>query len=593
MESKLNNSILKSTYNVVNEAEMIFIQKWREMFFFKTINTYQVKLRNTRSILEETKDVLEYIKKDIISPSNIHELIAECRKHLEKDICLRKHHPDLLNSLLRGLKGIKKNDTEKSDTLRLEYRLKYSLNIISSSYLDLIINELENSIITNDLTNIEYLTDILGTELINNGWSSRSLHRLVKVFFLNKNNQQPFNNKWVNFKGVIKSRRGVFHCHYKLDQNQRIEPLMHAGLSVIKGSEILSSFNNVDPNHFDINAYYIQNIAEAYIEDIHSAVYMSTNNLSEKISLLSYYEIPITYFTHCVVIMPDEERVTSYELKSKELIYDSIDSESIETTKEVLIGTSIDTETKNRINNFFRQYNLSVESLSVETTYSNLWTSIESLLVTGHYETNIEHIKKIVPSILCSRYIQRILKNFLHDCKRAGVIISFKGTIINIHSPSQDDLEKLFTLLTDPVESSSLISGISDYTLLSQRCQEIINALGNSKTLLEFISNHYKTTSWHIQRIYRIRNNLVHAAFVERDINLIIDHLNFYIRSTISVLVDRLNSFQFNNLGEIFMAIEDNYFSLIAVLEENIKNSPRGDILFYDKDLVFKGPLFI
>ncbi|MEK3992814.1 hypothetical protein [Robertmurraya sp. FSL R5-0851] len=148
-------------------------------------------------------------------------------------------------------------------------------------------------------------------------------------------------------------------------------------------------------------------------------------------------------------------------------------------------------------------------------------------------------------------------------------------------------------MLTDPAASSNLVSGISDYTLLSQRCQEIISALENSKTLFDFISNHYKTTSWHIQRIYRIRNNLVHAAFVERDINLIIDHLNFYIRSTISVLIDRLHGFQFNNLGEIFMAIEDNYFSLIAVLEENIKNSSRGNILFYDKDMVFKGPIFI
>lgn len=591
MESKLNNSILKSTFNIVNEAEMLFIQKWREMFFFKTINTYQVKLRNTHSILEEVKEVLEYIKKDIISPSNIHELIAECRKHLEKDICLRKHYPDLLNSLLRGLKGIKKNETQKSDTLRLEYRLKYSLNIISSSYLDLIIGELENSITSNDLSNIEYLTDVLGTELINNGWSSRSLHRLVKVFFLN--NKQPFNTKWLEFKRAIKSRRGIFHCHYKLDQNQNVENLTHAGLSVVGGSEILSSFNNVDPNHFDINACYIQNTSDAYIEDIHSAVSISANNLAEKISLLSYYEIPTTQFTHCVVIMPDEERVTSYELRSKELIYDSIDSGSIETTKEIFSNMSIDSETKTRLNTFFRQYNLSIESLSVETTYTNLWTAIESLLVTGHYETNIEHIKKIVPSILCSRYIQRILKNFLYDCKRAGVIISNNGTLLNIHDPSLDDLETLFDLLTSPATSSHIISGISDYILLTKRCQEIISALENSKTLYDFISNHFKTTSWHIQRIYRIRNNLVHAAFVERDINLIIDHLNFYIRSTISVLIDRLHGFQFNNLGEIFMAIEDNYFSLIAVLDENIKNSNRGNFLLYDKDLIFKGPIFI
>lgn len=41
------------------------------------------------------------------------------------------------------------------------------------------------------------------------------------------------------------------------------------------------------------------------------------------------------------------------------------------------------------------------------------------------------------------------------------------------------------------------------------------------------------------------------------------------------------------------MTIEDKYYSLIAVLEDSIRNFPKGQITSYDSELIFKGPIFI
>ncbi|PEW57166.1 hypothetical protein CN448_31885 [Bacillus cereus] len=169
MEAKLNNSHLKEINNICTESQCVFIQKWRELLFHKTINTYQFRLRNSHSILKETKEVLEYIKSGILSAANLHDLILECRKHLEKDICFRKHFPELLSSLLNGLKVIRKNDTLKSDVLKLEYRLNYALKIISANYSDKIIIELENAISNSTFDDVEVLTELLTTELIQAG----------------------------------------------------------------------------------------------------------------------------------------------------------------------------------------------------------------------------------------------------------------------------------------------------------------------------------------------------------------------------------------------------------------------------------------
>ncbi|WP_206781153.1 hypothetical protein, partial [Bacillus thuringiensis] len=87
----------------------------------------------------------------------------------------------------------------------------------------------------------------------------------------------------------------------------------------------------------------------------------------------------------------------------------------------------------------------------------------------------------------------------------------------------------------DEVETDMLKNKIHDYTLLKQRLVELSSDLSNSKTYKETISNHFNNLTWHIQRLYRVRNNLVHAAKAEKDINLLIEHLHFYLRYTINL----------------------------------------------------------
>lgn len=79
MEKLLNDSRLRNRYKIENDGQILFVQKWREMFNHKTINTYQVKLRNTHYILEETLKVIESIKRDVISSSNLKDLLLESK----------------------------------------------------------------------------------------------------------------------------------------------------------------------------------------------------------------------------------------------------------------------------------------------------------------------------------------------------------------------------------------------------------------------------------------------------------------------------------------------------------------------------------
>lgn len=588
MERNLNDSMLSRKYILETDGQILFIQKWREMLHHKTINTYQVKLRNTHYILEETLMVIEYIKQGIISTSNLKDLLLESKKLVENDICLRKNFLELQKTLMSSFKKIKDNQ-EKSDLLKLEFRLKYALKTIREKYLNFLVEDLKEAINNNDLESINTLTQNLGSELINRGWASRSLYRLATIVFFNKN---KFDEKWDVFKNHIYSQKQEFFCYFKLTKSLDGIGLETTQLVIKTGEEILSSFSELKVEDFDLNAKYIEEKSSSYMEDSHTAVSQCLSSLSEKIAFLKYYEFDSEKFTHTRIVYPKGEKSISYDLINKQLENNIIDKEDIIKAYNILVSNNIEEKSKNHLKNFFRQYNLSLDSLSIETKYSSLWTAIESILVTGHYSSNIEHIKKIIPSILSSQYVTRLLKNFASDCYRTRLILNYQEREINLSNPTIDDLKDLHSLLIDEDLSQRLLDDINDYTLCKLRTKELIEDLKNSETLKDILTNHYNTTTYHIQRMYRIRNNLVHAAVSEKDISLIIDHLNFYVHATVNEIIDCLSSKEVTNLGELFMMVEDNYYAILAVLEENIKNSERGRIKKYNKELIFEGALY-
>jgi len=74
----------------------------------------------------------------------------------------------------------------------------------------------------------------------------------------------------------------------------------------------------------------------------------------------------------------------------------------------------------------------------------------------------------------------------------------------------------------------------------------------------------------HLQRLYRVRNSIVHSAKVDyNNINIFIKHLSDYIESTMSVVLKRLEVNKFNNLEEVFAMVRDSVESTIEVLKNS------------------------
>lgn len=127
--------------------------------------------------------------------------------------------------------------------------------------------------------------------------------------------------------------------------------------------------------------------------------------------------------------------------------------------------------------------------------------------------------------------------------------------------------EAIYFLLDDDNQEIILNSCNEKNNLLGYRYRQLREILVDGKKASNVIESHRENITRHLQRLYRVRNSIVHSAEAHYNINLFIKHLSDYIESTMSVVLQRLEvNDNFDNLDEVFAMIRDSVDSTIEVL---------------------------
>lgn len=583
MDPQFSNNILATKYGFSNLGFFIFIQRWIELFDHKTIDSYQFHVLNSHWLIKETLDTIGLIRSGTVVYANLPPLLTETRDVIINDICLQKNAQPLRGRLIDDLAKPPKAD-DKAGIIRLEYQLRHALSYIAPKYLEWLIADLKEAIDNDETERTNILTGELATELVNLGWSPRSLSRLVKYVCF-RSHTASFSHMWRGFIQEIRAPIQRFVCYY-LCKGNNISLLIDADISIKDGVDIIAEYPNLYTNISETSKY-IAVESSARAQDIHSAVQDSKQYISKIQAIINYNETDITIDRSIVVIFPGGQKSQVYNIddttwKSTSRL-DHPYFVTIDGLNKVLTNPDIDESGKAKLMNLLKQYNVSLEALSPETWFTNLWIALESFVVSGQHSSIIEHVRTLVPSVLCNTYVYHILKNFLTDCEKCGVKPICQGANISTERPNLSEVTRLMNLLRTPTESETLIGMCSGYSLLELRCKELTRAMNSNKTVSNLIQSHYNRLSWHLQRLYRVRNSLVHSSESRADLLQLTVHLNHYLRSLVAQVVYRFGSGNYKSLGELFIAFEENYLATEEVL--NCKEP-------YENDLVLKGPLF-
>ena len=562
----------------VREEVIPFYQIWQELVNEKTLDIYQYRILTSLSALEELAEVLKKTISGIFTnDANVESCREETLYILNSDTIIEKYYKAIGNRLKFSL-GLKpKTDAEKT---RLLTQVKYAINEMASTYEENAMEELKNSIVAREMRDIDFYANIVASQAAHNGWSTQALNDLLRFF----REEKEFDEQWELFKGTIlnnekKSHDVLIHIPFRNQRNgdnsDTLGILENLGLDICTYEQLTGEYSTISDITSLLNAekrYFRVNVSAF---DVYSAAHIAIRKISDLLNMASFYNLVSAWnlsSVSIVVINKVNKYHKAFNAEQLYRTYDYLDSSSkvFEYTKNIFIDDN-KMPLREKLTGAFGYANISRASLFQEEKYMNLWVALESLARTRMYADIISNVKQTVPAAMSLRYIYRIVRNYIEDCIRCRVVFDFPKHPIDMKQETKQKLVKdTIEVFRDPELYNLLLQKCEVNSLLQYRTEKLHSILVDSKVLKTKVKNHHDRVEWQIQRLYRIRNEIVHSA-LQNETSLItyIEHLYDYLSIYITEIVTCMSEGKEGTLEESLAVIKDNYDVFIALMDQN------------------------
>lgn len=558
----------------LNPKFVLFYQSWRELTETKTFDTYQYKSINIiNGLAEVIHNISTYLDGITKTDHAIKSSCAELNSLVGRDTVLRTKFP----SIQRRIQGAVTKSADSVGKLKaLRYQLQTYQTFLIEDY-DKKLAEVLAEHICNGSAEITNLTEKYISRCVDLGWSEKALSGKVDSLksaamgddaitikrFLDKFINVPKQSFSVYFPFRIKIVPIAGKTREATLENV-ITKLEELGVQILSGEEICNN-PHIDNLQFSKTSKYLIQTVTAY--DIYSASHLAIREVSRALSMLSFFSAIETgklSTDSWLVFNNDSPYTTTIRLSQLYGTYEYLDSSSTVFSRISNLMTE-DTDVRSdlvpKIQSSFSFASLSRASTSLEEKYMNMWIALESLCLTDSFDNIIGSILKTVPDAVCLRYLYRVVRNFAEDCARCDISFEFSTHTINPRDPNKERLvSSMMNLLRDPAGYAELKDHCLVNALLSKRCEEIQSIVSDHIKMRDMVSKHHDTVSWHLDRLYRIRNEIAHAA-TSQNISTIryIEHLYDYLATLVSEASRFASDYHVSNVGEVFSLICDNY----------------------------------
>ncbi|MHC1690193.1 MAG: hypothetical protein AB9833_05110 [Bacteroidales bacterium] len=167
------------------------------------------------------------------------------------------------------------------------------------------------------------------------------------------------------------------------------------------------------------------------------------------------------------------------------------------------------------------------------------WIALETLIVENNDDSKINQLISALVPILNFEYIKKIFVELSADIERLKNRKVLE--IINEVDEGVELYEKLAALTTIkkylPL-AQRLFGECSDFPLLNYRIFWLNKNMSDSEKVLKFIKSHTQRVEWHIRRIYRARNLIVHTGQIPNSIERLVESSHSYLDEMINIIMN-------------------------------------------------------
>jgi hypothetical protein len=542
------------TSMITDQYAVFFLQLWHSMVHRSATDSFRMRCMNSLNILEELYDLIQKQKEGLPDEFDIKLVAQEAKSILSADSVMKNHFGQqmgLLEPLLDQVASGDVHGDKKKHLLpvysRLSYFLRDSCATLKNGYRTKLIDTLRGALF--DEKSIDQVfehTRILLSVLIHEGHSIESLFSLLQSVFLHRDDRTFLFQRNFDF-----SRRILETPEKAYEVILRMEGFTHEPPQDIAGFEFSRAYKVGDVDERGravlspgLNVIFAKTKVAG--RDDRSAGMRARKKLDDILDLIRF-ELEMDVITvrpDCVSIGLDSGKARVYPLPSqipnpKRNVSSEEFMDFVGRIGDVIENPSLDSQSKEKVRSAFHFYRIGRDAEQFENKFLNWWTALEYLVRTGEGGSIMPEIEKRLVPILILGYSNKHLRSYakaLYFCR----VRPSAGVADRFHVADYKDLNPLdlFILLKDDNEFRRIEDNLSRYPLLAFYLRAFRKQMRDAGTIKEFYDQHEKRIRWHINRIYRIRCDIVHSAEYSMNLTLLGANLEYYLKYVLTSILE-------------------------------------------------------
>ncbi|WP_316753733.1 hypothetical protein [Pedobacter gandavensis] len=569
--------------------QKFFIERSIEILYRGTIDSYRVRARNPKSILEELKNTISAFErkqlKHFISITATAQSKFALRDEALDFITLQPNYLKFVTFSAEFFQVQLKQLTENNFK-----QVKNCVEIILNenvSYLTEVLNGLkvllgQNPPPGNDLfellKNLDTTLTILFTELLEVGFSKGFLYRYLFAAFVNNFTAAgDFDVEFDLFRDRVTVVPGTYQIVFKLDTTPEVIQGIQAIGNGVQLLNDLAQFNHLVGNaEFDrfstphANRRFI--LCDIVAQDYLGALKIAKGLLAENLDVLNLGFSDQTINVHSRVLVIDAGNINDAQFQVTTNFLDGKYKVAREHYEQFIVklpalnaNTFIFPETKEKIKSAIRYLRLGNESTEVEHKFINYWIGLEYLF--SNYESS-DTINRIKGYFVACHSLSYVKRNAFDFHKNVSKLPPLELALI-----TQYDEDPLVCLVNPNfyIQISSIL--LQERPLIAYRASQLGSVLApvtGNHLIKKYVEKHQKNSLIHFTRIYRLRNEIVHDAATNTNNESIAANLRYYLTFILNGVIDFLSVVDSRHKG-----IED-YFTLNEIYLANLSHNGWG-----------------
>lgn len=553
--------ISRWNYNENMACLLLFANIVDETTFNYTTDSYKASALHSMSLMDELLRTINSIEEGVIREQALESVVNELVWSIE--------HDEIIKELIseKNLDGLIPVITPASNRVVLKNAVEMLLVAISAAdYLKKLKVSISEIVKTNrQKEKLEKQTRILITHLKFMGYAEEFLYYKNKEYFFSFSSIINSENQIDDFLGFFTGDSASYKVIFIANNIAvQIQNYLKA-----QGDDVGDDFN------FDIinnrvrsfkkkkhpNWKFITISVEA--KDMFSARMVAVDKMESLSNLFSFYhhKNTLTYQDVCMVVDCANPATFSKISKPTPSIVRCKDLKPISASRLFINATNninMDRDSFMRIMKSLRLHQAALTADTLENQFVNLFTALE-ILIPKQVDSGKDRILQIYETLipyLCLGYYDKLVSSVVNSIKQWNpamlthiIETVTEGTTTNEKVCIYMLLQKYDNDL-DTVVYSALTA--DHFYLLRHRMNRLHVLMEKPSELIKHLKHHEQKLKWHIDRIYRTRNLIVHSGVAPYYLETLLENIHSYY----DILITRLIH---DNISRGFKKLEYSY----------------------------------